>query len=107
MNQVGDGVCYRLVYSSKANSERLTSSGNLGLLNSGTVEERTSLEDLQVVLASVGDSGLDLSVANKLKLDIKGSRGLARGSSGQGSQSGEAEDELHDGYKILIDRDCK
>lgn len=72
-----------------------TARADCNLLNRGAVQDGTGLEDLQVVLAHVGDDSLDFSITSTLELDIKGSGSLARGGRGQGSEGNETRDELH------------
>lgn len=59
-----------------------TARADCDLLNGGAVQDGTGLEDLQVVLARVGNDCLDFSVTSTLELDVKGSGSLARGSRG-------------------------
>ena len=68
----------------------------MSLLNSSSVEDGASLENLEAVLAGVADGGLDLGVANHLELDLERSRGTLLGGSGHG-QGGEGDEgqELH------------
>lgn len=72
---------------------------DLSLLNSGLVKDAADLEKLEGSLAVVGESGLDLRVADHLKLDIQRSvtlvevDGSAANNGGQ-SQEGTSE-ELH------------
>lgn len=49
----------------------LTTLEDLGLLSGVLSEDGTSLEDLDSLGASVGDSSLNIRVAGQLKLDIK------------------------------------
>lgn len=73
-----------------------TSRQNLDLLNGSLVKDGADLEDLEVLLAVVGDGSLDSRVAGLLELDIK-RRGGTRGSGGgQRGESGETSKELHD-----------
>lgn len=67
-----------------------TSLRDLGLLNRGFIEETTSLKDPQRRTASVGDSGLDLTVTNMLNLDVQRRRPLVQADNGSICQSGEA-----------------
>lgn len=79
-------------------SRKLTSRKDLGLLNSSSVKDRSSLEDLQRFLARVGDAGLDVSIADDLDLDVEGTAALsqvnAHGGS-HGGNEGETGEELH------------
>lgn len=72
-----------------------TARADCDFLNGGAVQDGTSLEDLQVVLARVGNDGFDFSVTSTLELDVEGSGSLARGSRGQGGEGNETRDELH------------
>lgn len=76
----------------------LTGRKDLGLLNSSSVEDGTSLEDLQRILAGVGDASLDVGVADDLDLDVEGTAALsqvnAHGRS-HGGNEGETGEELH------------
>lgn len=74
----------------------LTTRENLNLLDRSRVEEGTGLHDLEVILAIVGNGGLDLRVADELELDIERSRGtLLGGSSGGHGGHHESGEELH------------
>lgn len=73
----------------------LASSGDVNLLNGSVVEDGTSLEDLEVLLAVVGDSGLDLRVASHLELHIKRSWRTRGGCSGQRGKGSKSSEELH------------
>lgn len=77
----------------------LTAGVQLGLLRRGVVEEGARLEEVQVLVAVVGQDGLDHRVAVHLDLDIERAAGLAhaqRAWDGQGHR-GEGKDtkELH------------
>lgn len=86
-----------------------TSRVDLGLLNRGSVQEGTGLEELDGGVAVVGDGSLDLSVADHLKLDIQRGvtlvqvEGDGAGGGGQGGD-GKTSEELHFGQWIIVDR---
>lgn len=73
----------------------------LDLLDGGDlVKEGTLAQEVQSLLAVVGDSDLDLRVANTLELDAERSVTLVDidgGGGGNGGQSGNGKLELHDG----------
>lgn len=79
----------------------LTAVGDGGLLDGRVIQDGTSAEDLQVVLAIVGDDGLDLSISSRLELDIERSRGR-RSSGGQSGESSKTSKELHSGGWRLV-----
>ena len=60
-------------------STRHTSGANLDLFHRAAVQDGAGLENLELVLASVGNDGLDLSVAGALELDVERGGSLARG----------------------------
>jgi hypothetical protein len=68
---------------------------DLDLLDRSAVEERASLEDLQGIIASVGNGSLQTSVANRLEFDVERGVTLDGGSCHQGGECREASKELH------------
>lgn len=72
-----------------------TVGSDASLLSGGVVEDGSDLEDLQVVLAIVGDGSLDLGVTSHLELDIERSGSPRRSSSSQGGKSSETGSKLH------------
>lgn len=72
--------------------------GELGLLNGGSVKDRTSLEHPQGRGASVGNAGPQFAVADLLDLDVEGSSPLAKvdgGAVGEGRKAGDDGGGLH------------
>lgn len=57
-----------------------TSRSDRDLLYSTVVQDGARLEDLEVVLARVGNDSLNLGVASTLELDIQGGGSFAGGS---------------------------
>lgn len=72
---------------------------DLSLLNSGRVKDAADLEKLEGSLTVVGESGLDLRVANHLKLDMQGSVTLVEVDGGAANNGGQSQErtgeELH------------
>lgn len=74
----------------------LTLGADSSLLGGGIVKDGTRAEDLEVVLAVVGDGGLDLTgVASSLELHVKRSGSTRRGSGSQRGKSDNTSEELH------------
>ena len=74
-----------------------TARSDLNLLDWGTVEKRSRLEELEASLAIVGDDGLDCRVANDLELDIEGGRSSRGSSHHHGGKGSNGCKELHFG----------
>lgn len=85
----------------------LTTSRDASLLNSLVVKNGTSLEDLEVLLAVVGERGLDFGVSNHLKLDAQSCRSallvlhVEGGGRGHRGERGDTNTELHLGERRM------
>ena len=73
----------------------LASSDNVNLFDGSVVEDGTSFEYLEVLLAGVGDCSLDLRVASHLELDIERSWRTRGGGSSERGKGSESSEELH------------
>lgn len=80
---------------------RLTTHGHGSLLDRAIVKNASGLENIQGLVAGVGDLRLDFAIADHLDFDIDGRVTLADVDSksvGQSGEVGKTGDELHSEY---------